>query len=223
VIRRSLLLPIVVWLASLSAPAGAAAQNRGPDVSVSNVALGPTGAPSAVAASVTSTSLLADAKTRELLKSGFATEIRYRLESWREAGWFDDLESSTEWIVLVSYDPSTQLYRVVRRHGNQLEDFGGFATVELADAAVARPYVVALKARDRGRQYYYTVAADVETLSVSDLDELQRWLRGDLQPAVHGHNNFISALRNGLGTLVSRLLGGEKRHYEGRSPTYSAE
>lgn len=190
-------------------------------MSVAAVTL-PVPAGGGVGASVTSTGLLLDAKTRELLQSGFATEIHYRLESWREAGWFDDLDGATEWIVLVSYDPTSQLYRVVRRHGNQFEDFGGFTTVDGADAAVSRAYVVPLRARERNRRYYYTVAIEMQTLSVTDLDELQRWLRGEFQPAVHGRSSVVSALRTGVGTLLSRLLGGEKRRYERRSATYVA-
>jgi hypothetical protein len=62
----------------------------------------------------------------------------------------------------------------------------------------------------------------VESLSVSDLDELQRWLRGELQPAVRGRRSPFSALREGFGTLLSRVLGGETRHFESRSGTFRA-
>ena len=79
------------------------------------------------------------------------------------------------------------------------------------------PFPVALRPDRKGAQYYYNVILDVETLSVSDLDELQRWLNGELQPAVRGKRAPLSALRRGFGTLLSRVLGGEKRHYEARS------
>lgn len=164
--------------------------------------------------------LLQNAKTAELLRNGFSAQVRYRLELWREEGWFDGLESTTEWAALVSYDPVSGQYRVLRRHGNQLEDFGSYATLATAEAPLERPYWVPLGARRAGRPYYYTLTVDVESLSVSDLDELQRWLRGELQPAVRGKNSVGNALKTGLGTLVSRVLGGEKRHYERRSGTF---
>lgn len=170
-------------------------------------------------ASVVTANVLADAKTRELLRNGFPAQIRYRLELWREGRWVDDLERATEWAVLVSYDPATQTYRAVRRHGNEFEDFGVFATAAAAEAAFSRPYRVSLAPRRRAR-YYYSLAVDVQTLSVSDLDELQRWLRGEFQPAVRGRNSVGNAMRTGVGTLMSRLLGGEKRHYERRSPSF---
>jgi hypothetical protein len=81
---------------------------------------------------------------------------------------------------------------------------------------------VPLRPRSQGGRYYYNVFLDITTLDVSDLDELQRWLRGEFQPAVHGKTNPASALKNGIGTLLSRLLGGERRHYEQRSETFTA-
>jgi hypothetical protein len=176
----------------------------------------------AQAPSVVGKNLLADPTTRELLRNGFPTKLRYKVELWREKGLFNDIEGSTEWEVLVQYDPATQLYRAVRRNGKQLEDFGGFTTLTSAEEPLSRPYRVPLRPRDQGGRYYYNVFLDITTLDVSDLDELQRWLRGEFQPAVHGKTNPASALKNGLGTLLSRLLGGERRHYEQRSETFTA-
>jgi hypothetical protein len=172
--------------------------------------------------SVVGKNLLADPTTRELLRNGFPTKLRYKVELWREKGLFNDIEGSTEWEVLVQYDPASQVYRAVRRNGKQLEDFGGFATLTSAEEPLSRPYRVPLRPRAQGGRYYYNVLLDVTTLDVSDLDELQRWLRGEFQPAVHGRTNPASALKNGIGTLLSRLLGGERRHYEQRSETFTA-
>jgi len=166
--------------------------------------------------------LLADPTTRELLRNGFPTKLHFKLELWREGGLFNNVESSTEWDVLVQYDPAAQVYRAVRRNGKQLEDFGGFATLTTAEEPLTRPYRVPLRPRSQGGRYYYNVFLDITTLDVSDLDELQRWLRGELQPAVHGKTNPASALKNGIGTLLSRLLGGERRHYEQRSESFTA-
>ena len=174
------------------------------------------------APSVVGKNLLADPTTRELLRNGFPTKLHYKLELWREKGLFNDIEGSTEWDVLVQYDPAAQTYRAVRRNGKQLEDFGGFATLSSAEEPLTRPYRVPLRPRSQGGRYYYNVFLDITTLDVSDLDELQRWLRGEFQPAVHGKTNPASALKNGIGTLLSRLLGGERRHYEQRSETFTA-
>lgn len=174
------------------------------------------------APSVVGKNLLADPTTRELLRNGFPTRLHYKLELWREGGLFNNVESSMEWDVLVQYDPAAQVYRAVRRNGKQLEDFGGFATLTSAEEPLTRPYRIPLRPNAQGGRYYYNVFLDITTLDVSDLDELQRWLRGEFQPAVHGKTNPASALKNGIGTLLSRLLGGERRHYEQRSESFTA-
>jgi hypothetical protein len=173
---------------------------------------------------VRSSRLLDDRQLRELLNNGFPTALRYRLELWRSGGLFDDLESATEWEVLVRYDPYEQQYSVVRLQGTKetptrRESVDGLSTLQAAERILDEPFPVALRPQ-RGGRYYYNVILDVETLSVSDLDELQRWLNGELQPAVRGKRAPLSALRRGFTTLLSRVLGGEKRHYEARSTAF---
>ena len=174
------------------------------------------------APSVVGKNLLTDPTTRELLRNGFPTKLHYKVELWSARGLFNDIEGSMEWEVLVQYDPATQMYRAVRRNGKQLEDFGGFGSLTSVEEPLSRPYRIPLRPKSQGGRYYYNVFLDITTLDVSDLDELQRWLRGEFQPAVHGKTNPASALKNGLGTLLSRLLGGERRHYEQRSETFTA-
>jgi hypothetical protein len=60
----------------------------------------------------------------------------------------------------------------------------------------------------------------VRTLSVSDLDEVNAWLRGELRPAVSGERNPGTAISRGIRSLTTRLLGGEKREYVARSATF---
>jgi hypothetical protein len=164
--------------------------------------------------------VLANAETRELLRGGFPAQLRFRLELYREGGLFYDLERAVTWDIVVAYDPGAQLYRVRRRMGSQVEDLGAYATVSSAQEALMRPHGVGLTPSRRGRRYYYSLVLDVEALSVSDLDQLERWLRGELQPAVRGDNNPATAIGNGVRTLVTRVLGGERRHYEVRSARF---
>ncbi len=174
-------------------------------------------------ANVRAANLLAGGKLQELMRSGFPAAMSFRLELWRVGGVFNELESQARWNVLVRYDPYTQRYLAVRRQGTALqEDFGAFTSFEGVEAALSKPFAVGLSPRRSGTRYYYNVVVDIEALSVSDLDELERWLRGELRPAVRGKRAPLSALRRGLGTLLSRILGGETRHYEARSGTFTA-
>jgi hypothetical protein len=169
------------------------------------------------APTVTTTNLFADPDMRDLLRSGFPASLRFRLELWRAGGLFNNLESQQEWELIVQYDPSAQRYRVVRRQHGRVEDLGSFATLSTAQAMLERPLRAGLLPEREGTRYYYTLVLDIEALSVSDMAQLERWLRG-----VRG-GTAASALGNGVRTLMLRMLGGEKQHYNGRSPTFVAD
>jgi hypothetical protein len=98
-----------------------------------------------------------------------------------------------------------------------MEDMGSFATLSTAELMLERPQRATLLPERDGARYYYNLVLNVEALSVSDMDQLERWLRG-----VRG-GTAASALGSGVRTLMLRMLGGEKRHYERRSTTFVAE
>ena len=195
---------------SLLAAFPLAAQRR-PALDVAAPAQGAPGA------TVSATNLFAESGLRELVRSGFPASLHFRLELWRAGGLFDDLESRLDWDVIVQYDPTAERYRVVRRQAGQHEDLGSFTTLATAQTVIERPTRTALHPDRDGVRYYYTLALDIEALSVSDLDQLERWLRG----AKSG--TAASAVGNGVRTLMLRMLGGEKRHYTARSGVFVAE
>jgi len=163
---------------------------------------------------VTATGLFGDPDMRELVRSGFPASLRYRLELWRAGGLFNDLEGTHEWKLIVQYDPSGQRYRVIRREAGSLEDMGSFATLSTAQAMLERPLRITLAPQRQAKRYYYNFVLDISALSVSDMDQLERWLRG-----VRG-GSAAGAIGSGMRTLMLRMLGGEKQHYERRSSTF---
>ncbi|HEX2601171.1 MAG TPA: hypothetical protein VHL32_03580 [Gemmatimonadaceae bacterium] len=170
--------------------------------------------------SVSSAGLLADASMRDLLSNGFPARLHYRLERWVSGRWFDDLKAASEWDVILKYDVLGKKYQVVRVVNRNSESLGEYTAIADAENAVEAPYKVAISLPKKGQRGYYNLLLDVEVLSLTDLDEVQRWLRGELKPAVAGKKNPGTAVGRGLRTLVVRLLGGEKRHYEGRTGTF---
>ena len=98
-----------------------------------------------------------------------------------------------------------------------MQDLGSFATLTTAQSVLERPLRITLQPQREGRRYYYNYALDIAALSVSDMDQLERWLRG-----VRG-STAASAVGSGVRTLMLRMLGGENRHYDRRSPTFVAE
>ena len=169
------------------------------------------------AAIVTTTNLFGDANMRDLVRSGFPASFRFRLELWRVGGLFNDLEGQRDWELIVQYDPSAQRYRVVQRQGGRLEDLGSFATLSTAQTMLERPTRIALAPEREGARYYYNFVLTIEALSVSDMDQLERWLRGVRS------GTAASALGSGMRTLMLRMLGGEKQVYGKRSTTFLAE
>ena len=166
---------------------------------------------------VTAANLFGDPDMRDLVRSGFPASLRFRLELWRVGGLFNDLEGQREWELIVQYDPSAQRYRVVQRQGGRLDDLGSFATLSTAQAVLERPTRILLSPEREGSRYYYNLTLTIEALSVSDMDQLERWLRG-----VRG-GTAASALGTGMRTLMLRMLGGEKRVFDRRSITFAAE
>jgi hypothetical protein len=204
---------VVSLLLALAAPAGAQKVHV-------DVLAPPQNAWADESPSVASGGLLADAAMKDLLANGFPARLHYRLERWVSGRWFDDLKAATEWDVILKYDVLGKKYQVVRVVGGKPESLGDFAGVDDAAGAVEAAYKVAIPLPKKGQRGYYNLLLDVETLSLSDLDEVQRWLRGELKPAVSGKKNPGTAVGRGIRTLVVRLLGGEKRHYEARTGTF---
>jgi hypothetical protein len=155
-----------------------------------------------------------------LLLNGFSAALRFRLELWRAGNFFDKLDSAVTWTVLVRFDPYARSYQIVRQRARDTEVSVAYQDRAAVEAALDSIMLVSLPPRRRGETHYYNVVLDVATLEFSDLDELQRWLRGDLEPVARGRGNPVSALGRGIGSLLSRILGGERRHYEARSVTF---
>jgi hypothetical protein len=164
--------------------------------------------------------VLTDARMRELLEAGFPARLRYRVQLWSDERFADELHRTAEWEVLVRWRGTDQRYEVSQRVGNRVLSLGSFARINDAEAAVERPLRVPIAAPGQNRRYYYEATLEVRTLSVSDLDEVNAWLRGELTPAMRGEANPGTALTRGFRNLTTRLLGGERREYSARSVVF---
>lgn len=165
---------------------------------------------------------ISDEETRNLLESGFPARLHFRVELWSAGGVFDALRGRAEWDVFVYYDALGKRYRVVRvdEDGDAITSAGQFGSFVEMVKEVERPMRVPIKpAAQRSRQYYIGVL-DVESMSLTDLDEVERWLRGQLQPAVRGDGNPGTALGRGIRRMFVRLLGAERRNLQARSRTF---
>lgn len=162
--------------------------------------------------------VLAEKPFDEMLKNGFPARLTVRAETWSIGRWFDEQQHRAEWSVIVRYDIIDRAYEVARVVGDKVTPLGSYLRFADARAASELAYQPSLPVPPRGRKSYVLVQAELQTLDVSDLDEVERWLSGEGRPLVRGRRNPGTALTRGLRSLASRILGGEVRRLEARSP-----
>lgn len=159
--------------------------------------------------------ILADDELADAVRSGLPLRVRFKVELWRDA-LFDDLVSTEQWTAIVTYDALSKQYVVRTRSDARARAFADF---NAARSVIETAYSVSLRPTRQGR-YYYTGSADIETLSLSDLEELERWLKGELQPAVSGDRSIPGALGQGARRLFIRVLSLPERRLEARSDRF---
>lgn len=174
----------------------------------------------AMGPTVAASHMLSGRKLRELLASGFPARLHFVVELWSVGGWVNDLERVTEWDVVIRRIALENVYEVTQIVADRPFSLGTFALLSDAEAAVGRPVRASIVAFAGGRRFYYQATLTVASLSLSDLDEVERWLRGELRPAVRGQRNPGTVLGRGIKTLASRLLGGERREYVERTAVF---
>jgi hypothetical protein len=168
---------------------------------------------------VRSENLLADGRWLSALRSGLPVRLHYRVEVWRSrGGWFDAFERQAEWDVVLRHEPLLDQYTVLTLVGGRAQE-RRYATVDALNAALAFAYQINVRPALGGR-YYYTASLEISTLSDSDLDELQRFLEGDLEDVAQGKERVGDALGRGATRFLLRLAGLPSLRLEVRSATF---
>lgn len=152
------------------------------------------------------------------LRDGFSVRLNYHLELWRSGTLFDHLEREQTWLALVQLDPLNGRYTLTQP-GGVVTHFG---TLDSLAAAVSVPYRVELPlpGRHDDARFYYVATLDVESLSLSELEEVESWLRGDLGHELAHEGDVGGALGRGARRLLLRLSGLPSRRLEARSPVF---
>ena len=168
---------------------------------------------------VQATALLADGKFVGLMRSGFPLRLHYRLELWRaRSGWFDQFVSDWPWDAVANHDPIADDFVLIRTENGAVTRY---ATGDSLERALEIPYRVRLAPKGSGK-FYFLCRLDVTTLNDTDLEELTRWLKGDVSPAVSGEGNVGGALVRGLQRILVRIAGLPRLTLEARSETFTS-
>ncbi|MCU0624492.1 MAG: hypothetical protein MUF53_11630, partial [Gemmatimonadaceae bacterium] len=134
---------------------------------------------------VRASGLLADPELEDLLRNGFPARLSWRVELWSAGPVVNEFEGGAAWEVLLRYDPVSREWIVTRIERDRTRVLGRFARYAEAGAAALDGGRVPLPAT-KPRRHYYLARLTLEVLSLSDLQEAERWLRGELTPAVRG-------------------------------------
>jgi len=170
---------------------------------------------------VLATNMLSSAHSREPLAAGFPARFHFLVTLWSEGRFTNSIERRAEYDVLVQYHVAEKKYDVVQLMNDRPPfSLGRFDRVEDAERAVARPTRVPITAFKSKKHFYYRATLDVQVLGASDLDELNRWLKGEVGPAIHGERNPGTALTRSIRMLMSRLLGGDSREFEAETGVF---
>jgi hypothetical protein len=166
---------------------------------------------------VRSTGLLSDGKFVGLMRSGFPLRLHYRLELWKvRASWFDQYIREASWDAVARHDPLADDFVLIRQGGS----IHRYATPEELAAALEIPYMVTLRPGSSGSgRYYFLARLEVTTLNDTDLQELSRWLSGEVGPAVSGEGSLGEAFARGAQRILVRLAGLPRQRLEARSAT----
>jgi hypothetical protein len=163
--------------------------------------------------------LLEDPGLLEAIHSGLPLRIRILTQLWKD-GFFDDVKGRYEWRASVMYDPLTRRYRV--QTGTEEGVVHEVNTLEEARQTLQLTLDIPIIPSEEGR-YYYEADVEMETLSLSDFEELQRWLQGELAPAVARDEDVQGAMARGVRRLLVRMLGLPARRFRVRSPTFEVD
>ena len=157
---------------------------------------------------------LSDDGLRRALHSGLPVRMEVRVELWKD-GFFDQQAGGGTWRASVVYDPVTLSYEVLVGEGPP----EAFRDLAESGAALAAAFSLDVRPVSPGR-YYFLAEVEMQTLSLSDLEELGRWLQGDLGPVVSGDRPPETAVAKGLRRLMVRALGLPARRERLRTRTF---
>jgi len=206
----------VALLFALLAPVRVAIAQNGPRLEIlltGDLAAGQAGDPL-----VHAVDLLGDGRWIATLQEGLPVRLSYRLELWRsKSAWFDELQRLVEWDVVVRWEPVLFEFSVRTITGSGMRE-RRYATREALATALGARYQIALRPTTEGT-HYYVGSLTISTLSDSDIQELERFLRGDSdenQPEDAG-----GVLGRRVTRLLLRLAGLPRLRLEARSPEFA--
>jgi hypothetical protein len=168
---------------------------------------------------IRSDNLLGDGRWLSTLRSGLPVRLHYRVEVWRSRnGWLDQLTRQLYWDVVVRHEPLLDQYTMLTIFGSRVQE-RRYATLDALTAALAFAYQINVSPDEAGN-YYYAATLEVSTLSDTDLDELDRFLQGEVEGG-GGQGGLGETLERGATRFLLRLAGLPRLRLEARTGRFT--
>ncbi len=168
---------------------------------------------------IRSDNLLGDGRWLSTLRSGLPVRLHYRVEVWRSRnGWLDQLTRQLYWDVVVRHEPLLDQYTMLTIFGSRVQE-RRYATLDALTAALAFAYQINVSPDEPG-SYYYTGTLEVSTLSDTDLDELDRFLEGEVEGG-GGQAGLGETIERGATRFLLRLAGLPSLRLEARTGRFT--
>jgi len=136
--------------------------------------------------------ILRDQRWLESLQSSFPLRLQFRVEIWRvRTDWFDALERSFEWEVVVRYEPLTDEYAKTEAWGGALRRQNRFSTLQDLELDLERGNQIGIAPAGIG-EYYFTSTLRIRTLTDEEMEDLERFLQGNPTPEEREQGGVLS-------------------------------
>lgn len=145
-------------------------------------------------------------QTLMFLQRGFTLRIDYTVELWRSRSfWFDKLEAQEQIRCELNYDILSRNYKCIISRTDKIEPQKGNELSKAIEWVTKMDSLEILTRQklDLNGQYYYTIKADIATLTAKDIRDLQRWLENDSDERKGGKLSISRATFNIVTAFLS--------------------
>lgn len=155
------------------------------------------------------TRALLDGRWGEALRASLPLRLQYQIEIWRSReGWIDQFERNIEWGVVIRHEALFDQYTVTHPHARGAQEVT-LPTWEALVLYLNRDQVILARPGGRGT-YYFHVRLTITTLSDEDVDELERFVRGEPtapdRERTSGGRAFLRFIMRATGGLQSETV-----------------
>lgn len=146
------------------------------------------------------------------LQSGMPATLMLHAELWRRRdGWFDRMERAVDATFRMHYDAWSDTWRL-SRPGEPVVELGSLNELELALSRTLALNVASLARYRPDVPCYLVVTASFRPLNVEDVEEVERWLSGEVRERTGSPFGFLTRIPIGIFTAAKGLAGFGDEH-----------